>query len=448
MESITFQNISIEGLNFFSIDEVSIRHSVGEHAYAVVSGKMDLNAAKEFKNKMTDYTTVSITTTAQGQNPTLFCGYIQTINDTIYDNYVVLTLHLVSYSMMIDVKKEEHTYQNQSKTYGEIMESVVSGQGTFINCNTDKTTGSFIFQYQETDWEFVRRMASNIGAYLFVDCTRPKPVIYAGVPNKSKSYTDGYAKMEGSSVNNLGKRVTRVVSNQYALLGDQFTANGKSGYISSVQSNIFDGVLKSHYELISREDFKAKPLVNSAFSGRMYMGEVKEVQNNTVRVSFYEIDESFDEGSTTWFPFSTLYSSGDGSGFYCMPEVGDKVRVHFPSANENEAFVASAVNNNPLSNPADKSWKAPGGKELLLTDQGIFVICEKDTIFINLTTENGVEIKSSKPISVMSDANISLKAGGKIDVNAVNEINLQVGESAINMTKGKITLGADEVYVN
>ena len=33
---------------------------------------------------------------------------------------------------------------------------------------------------------------------------------------------------------------------------------------------------------------------------------------------------------TRVFPYATVYSTPDGTGWYCMPEIGDAVRLYFP----------------------------------------------------------------------------------------------------------------------
>ena len=57
-----------------------------------------------------------------------------------------------------------------------------------------------------------------------------------------------------------------------------------------------------------------------------------------------EIDGNQDEGTARWFPYSTVYSSPDGTGWYCMPEVGDAIRLYFPDNEEKNAYAISSVN--------------------------------------------------------------------------------------------------------
>ena len=61
-----------------------------------------------------------------------------------------------------------------------------------------------------------------------------------------------------------------------------------------------------------------------------------------VQVQFDE-DENKEGCGRHWFDFATVYSTPDGAGWYCMPEVGDEVRVVFPDNYEEHAYVASSV---------------------------------------------------------------------------------------------------------
>lgn len=56
-----------------------------------------------------------------------------------------------------------------------------------------------------------------------------------------------------------------------------------------------------------------------------------------------EIDQDSTASGAMWFPYSTVYSSPDGSGWYVMPEAGDQIRLYFPDEREQHAFAASSV---------------------------------------------------------------------------------------------------------
>ena len=160
-----------------------------------------------------------------------------------------------------------------------------------------------------------------------------------------------------------------------------------------------------------------------------------------------ETDPEYDDSSTTWFPYSTAYSSSDGSGWYVMPEVGDFVRILCPSNHEEEAFAASAINTSPPASTRNKSFRAPGGKELLLTDDGISMICNHQNIFIDLSQDNGVSIISSQPVHISSDKCVNIEAAESVHITAGKQILLQSGTSHVKLTEKQITFGGESVIV-
>lgn len=131
-----------------------------------------------------------------------------------------------------------------------------------------------------------------------------------------------------------------------------------------------------------------------------------------------------------------------------MPEKDDYVRIMFPSKNETDGFAASSINSSPPESTRNKSFKAPGGKEILLTDDGIYIMCQHQSIFIDLTQGDGIKIVSSKDIHVSSDANVTLSAEKKLTMLAKENLTLQVGDSKINMEKDQIVLGAKNVLLS
>ena len=52
---------------------------------------------------------------------------------------------------------------------------------------TDKPIGSLIMQCNETDWEFMIRMASQLGVPAFTNIIARTPHIYIGLPPSSQS---------------------------------------------------------------------------------------------------------------------------------------------------------------------------------------------------------------------------------------------------------------------
>lgn len=463
MQNINHLNLKIQGVNYIKLMSLEITHKVNDHGYAELNLEVDPSEAARFVDCANENTTITITTSAEGQHSVLFCGGVISAGLNYMSQYTCLKIKLVSASHKLDIKKVSQTFQNTGSTYEDILNKVCAGRAVMDIAVTDRPIGNMKLQNKETDWQFIMRMASELSASVFTTVHTQKPQILVGVPSlgtvtlpntvESKQGLDleEYSKFAQNS-NGLADSTSfgaeSIQSEKYCYIGEKINVNGGSSVISSVSCNMQKGILKCSYNLLKESGFERAEVNNSSTGGKMFMGTVQAVKGDKVQVFFHEIDGSYDEGGTQWFPYSTSYSSSDGSGFYCMPEVGDQVRVFMPSNNEKDAFVASSVNLNPQSNTRDKSWKAPGGKEILLTDDGIYIICDEEKIFINLTTEKGIEITSEKDIEITSDANITLKAGKKIEMKAENAISMEVGNSNIQMDSQQIVLGADKVFVN
>lgn len=466
MEVISHLNIKISGFPFQKIVALTLRHSPNEHGVAEIEGEIEASLAQNLVQRVDEKTEVSITTTAEGQPEKLFCGCVKNISMKQENSYSLVSLELYTTSRCMDITKKNKTYQNISKTYGMILSEDISEMGDLHMMVSDKAIGNLIMKYNETDWEFSKRMASQLNAPLITDIYSSRPQIYIGIPPASRTITvESSSYSYGSDVGSYTKETgaimqdfagEQVSSDQYAYIGDQIFMNGKMEYIKSVYACLQDGIMHMRYGLMTGTSTSAGgsmagiavPAVNSQASGKMMKGIVKAVQGDKVQVHLTDIDSSYDSGGNWWFPFSTAYSSSDGSGWYCMPEVGDEVRVFFPSGNEKDAFAASSVCVNPPTNPRHKSWKAPGGKEILLTDEGMYIIGKSGKIYINLTDEKGVEIHSDKNITISSDAKISISAADELHIVAANEIVIGTEEAYLSLTQNTATLAASEVLIN
>lgn len=461
METISYENLKVEGFPYKKLLAVQISHRPNEHGTAVIEGEVDADQAQELMQRTDETLRISLVTTAEGQPDRLFCGCVKDIALRQENAYSIVTLSLYTTSRLLDVARKKKTYQQVSRTYGQIITDSISDKGDLHMMVTDKAIGQLMMKYNETDWEFSMRMVSQLDAPLVADIAAPRPQLYAGLPpsrrnvgieSSSFSYggnVDRLAKLSGSMAQDFAGE--QVQSYQYAFIGDTVSMNGKPARIKGVSAVLTDGILSMSYELMQANGSMtgiAAPKTTSKASGKMMKGTVMDVRRDKVQVHITDIDKEYDGGGDWWFPFSTAYSSSDGSGWYCMPEKDDEVRVFFPSGQEGEAFAASSVFSQPPQNPRHKCWKAPGGKEILLTDEGMYIIAKSGKIYINLTDEKGVEIYSDKEISIMSDTRVSISAASEVDIVASNEIIIGTEEAYIDLNKSSAVLAASEVLIN
>ena len=289
-----------------------------------------------------------------------------------------------------------------------------------------------------------------------------KPFIYIGPPPASKSrtitaveYDTGKEVSEfsrfsavaggGAMSSDFGGDV--VTSFDYAYIGDSISLNGSTLYVRGVQDYLQDGTLVCKYTIGRKSSFAAAPIANTQAAGKIMTGIVQNVEMDKVQVFFNSIDSSYDGSGDWWFPYSTSYSSQDGSGWYSMPAAGDEVRVFFPSGNEGEAFAACSIQINPGERVTDKIWSGPNGKKILLTEDGLMIIGKEAKLFINLMDLTGIEIISDKNITITSACNVNIQAGDTVNVLAENHILLGTQASYVDIRNEGITMSSENIIL-
>lgn len=456
MEPITYLNIRVEGVPFTKITEIEIQQKIGEHGKATVSGEVEEAAAQDIMNRVDEKLLVKITTTAEGQPGTLFCGVVSGAGIQNMNGYAILSLSLQSTSVLLDVEQKNKSYQNTAKTYEEIMTEAVAGKAVIQMNVTDRAIGSMIVQTNETDWAFCKRMASRLGAALVTSVNSEVPVITVGIPVTGNSYDlNSVESRVASNGNSAGNAMvadmlgSSVQTTQYMFLGDSAAYGGSSQSVSSTMASLASGMLVSTVGVSTEQGFAQPEIVNTQIAGKMYTGKVQAVQKDQVQVHLVDIDREYDAGGSVWLPYSTAYSSSDGSGFYCMPSVGDTVRVFFPGTSEGEAFAASSVSVNAAPNVTDKLWRGANGKQILLTEEGIYITtnASDSKIFINLTDEEGITITSDKNITICAKKNLTMMSNDTISITAENDILISSAESYIDIKPDSIELGAENVVI-
>lgn len=176
-------------------------------------------------------------------------------------------------------------------------------------------------------------------------------------------------------------------------------------------------------------------IYNDKLTGVSLDATVTGVKGTNVTVSINK-DENKASSGSRWFPYATVYSSPDGSGWYCMPEKGDSVRLYFPSDRESEAYVLStahlsAGSSGRRSNPNNKSLMNKQGKEILF---------KPDSILITNNNGMSLELSDEAGISIVSDKKIVLESNEAIEITSVNENIDLVSSAKISLKQGNTSM--------
>ena len=189
--------------------------------------------------------------------------------------------------------------------------------------------------------------------------------------------------------------------------------------------------------------------VQPEMAGASLDGIVQKVKEDQVQVAILK-DENKQQAINIWYPYATVYSTSDGTGWYCMPEPGDMVRLTVPGSEEKEAFVTSSVHMETDSadrkDPNIKSFKSKYQKEVRFTPESI-VITNNQGTKIELTDAEGIHIISAHSVMLEAAEDMTISSDtGSLIVAGTSSVSLKQGENAINLDKG-ITFTGGELKI-
>ena len=448
------EQIHISHFNFLTIETLEIDRAVGEHASARLRGTVRDEDAEEYRYLLSAPIWVKIE--AEDEDSTrqiLLVGMIAGFSLEEMQHEYVLELELKSGTYLMDGREHFRSFQNQSLTYLDVMKMINApyGESGVIAEDSVEAPVDFLLQYKETDWEFIKRIASRFGLAVTPEIKREGPFYYVGsqyyeehtLPASAKCRISRYvgAFMQHGANGEGAPREQDYVEYQISTrqiynLWDLVRMENLAGHIYRIHSAYCKGELIHTYFLRQRQAFKALPIFNECQQGCSFQAEVKAVKQDKVQV-FLKGDENADQTITRWFPYSTGYSSPDGAGWYCMPESGDRVRLQIPDQAEEHSYVISAVHletGHDRRIPDHKSFKTKYGKELLFTPDSL-----------ELTNHQGMSVRiiDGQGIQLVSDKDISIIAGGNMMISSEDASLTIAGTSSVDIRQGSAGLHMD-----
>lgn len=168
----------------------------------------------------------------------VFCGVITDYEVDINEQVNKLKIKALTGSYQLDLEKKSRSFQDVTMTYKDVVKEVLNGSGGNILCSIggDRQIGKPLIQYHETDWEFIKRLASHFNSKIIADTKSTKPNVWFGINEYGENvqisdahYTVGvsenYYKSDGISHNarHGGFIYYEVKSNDNFFIGDKTT---------------------------------------------------------------------------------------------------------------------------------------------------------------------------------------------------------------------------------
>ena len=375
-------------LENFVIQEFVLDENINEHQKLEIQLEMDDEQRKNLERiieKEDVGIEIELANTDKDVKRKVFSGIVDYFEILDYGSYGCrILMRAFSKSVLFDRKNEKkyRVFQDKNLMFSDIIDEINKDYaekklGIKYSDTAKKQIGSLIVQFDETDWEFLIRLASQLKTGMFVI---EQGIILFGIvemgeikkENKYfsdyslvRDYKNLYYKVQSNKVINLGDTVS-ISENAVENEGNDKDSSGNRGNFSVLKTRIFlkDFILKSEFLATDMSSYHIFRKYNEKIKGCRIEANVERVFEDSgiakMEVRFAEglkkivqersneesNDKAYDDYGIKRFPLSyqTFYSQTN-TGFFCTPEVNDTVEVYFPNEDERFAKVSWAINN-------------------------------------------------------------------------------------------------------
>ena len=450
-------NLKTGPIQFIEVRELMVNRQINEHGTAVVSGYIADEDEDTYLKQLTGDVWEKIEEVGEkGDVQTLFWGVVTGFSVERVNDQKKMTLELTTGTYFMDLKSHFRTFQDGTVTYEAIFGQITGSyenSGIIKNRPLTDKTGKLVLQHRETDWEFLKRIAAGFHSFL-VPSTRINGVKYFYDLPKGESYElPKFAKyavkknlMDYQKKRSQGLTQMResscleyvIQSREDYQIGDQISIDGMQLFVWKIESRYERGEMLHTCHLKSRSGMDFLEYREKDRAGCSFPAEVLKIKEDKVMVKVSK-DENQDQKINLWYPYSTVYSTPDGTGWYCMPEVGDAVRLHIPGQKEEEAYVISSIHLDTQSsdrkNPDHKIIKNKYQKEIRFTP---------DSIVITNNQGTKIELSDAKGVHIVSQNDIVLKAKDDLTISSETGSLIAAGTDSVNIKQKTTSINIDQ----
>ena len=283
----------------------------------------------------------------------LFSGYPEKVEIKEERGYRIADIQAVSGTILLDQKKSNRVFQKKVQTYMGIASTVTADteHSACILPGSDMRTGGTLIQYQETDWRFLKRMASQLGLPLVPDTSYYYPRFYLGLPEGEKRelgeiiscdlcFDGRYYAVSGKCLVDREDFICYDVVTRTSLsLGDRVTYEGRELHVSQKKTELAGGEVIFTYRLAGNSYTWVPWEDNPDYMGMSFVGSIVGTQGEQVEVAF-DIDKSAAGGNRYGFAPAT------GNLMYCMPQKGTKTALYIGNGDEAQGIATGCIRTN------------------------------------------------------------------------------------------------------
>ena len=432
MGAITYDKIKIEGdIELLHLHKMSVTMQGNQHAYAYIEGEISERCTEERYETKNSFIYINCFDEKSNSFKSLFVGLVNRITYKNINESSWAEIHLVSATKLLDQERKSCSFQNVALTYQDIAKQVVqqTGSADCICTTGESAIAKPLIQYQETDWEFLSRIASHSNTAIYPDVKTKSPRLWVGFPNEVINIeVDGIDYEVGICEEYLDSELPSEVFIYYEIeldadydIGTGVVFQGRKWWIEQKVIELKQGILVFRYRLRLPYAIQTAKKYQSLFAGMSILGTVMAVDGETLKLHL-DIDKQQKAGEA----YSYEWTPDTGSAMYCMPKVGTTVSLYFASSDEQAARAVSCVRENggscpQMSDPNKRGLTTEYGKSLVLNPEDMGLKSEANEV--DIIDGQGISIITMKKVSVTSKQKIKL-IGKKVTLVTPKEIQM------------------------
>lgn len=383
-------------------------------------------------------------------NNLIFGGLIESVKFQIANRFMKVSIYCTSSTVLMDRDKKRRCFQNPKMTYSEVFNEIIGGYKNAVyhwESGQDRRIGFPLLQYDETDWEFAKRLSThfhtvvypgndNADASFYIGCKKGKMM---GQMNQEQSnilkygISDNYYS-EGGFEENRSRESSvyiEIVHNEVWNIGDMIEYQGIKYAIYRKQVIFNKGELVYKYLLGTNYFIHRKKIMNDSLTGVGLKGEVQKTEKENVYLKLAIEDKHAALYPWPWVPET-------GNMCYCMPETGTDVVLYFASGDERAGMVLHTLRKNQKSNNfsdvQNREIHTLHDKKIGLYQEKMIFEGKDKVALITLEDTNGIQLKSKNNINMNAAEGVYIK-GKKGTVTAPLEIVCRTSQSNIEINR-------------
>ncbi|MCE0450519.1 deaminase domain-containing protein [Brevibacillus sp. AF8] len=439
------------------LDQLEFVHQTGTHATLTITGIVPEDKEDEIINRAGTHDPIELYKVEGGEKQPIFMGRLDHVEIKVVRDIHYVTIKAVSHTYALDMSVKTRSFQQVNRFYRDVVDEIMSiyhGGDVIDQAFDDRQQGKFIMQYEETDWTFLKRIASHVGAVLVPDLSAHKVRLWIGMPEGRQRI-----KLEDESPYEVNRAIapymkkaangsSSVSEYQYTTyafdyddllqIGDEVQREGQTFVITKVTGKLEQGLLRWSYICAVPEAVKQTKLYNKAIIGAAIDGKVIQIGRNQVKLHL-NMDKKQEPSKAQWFP----YAAEGNQILYLMPELGSKVKLYFPSAEEDDGMVMNSVRHAPkgaaaekqerqMQDPGVKTFGNPQGKEFTLGDKELTMTAQEGMLYISMNKDVGVSLKSTSNVNISASGALTL-TGAAVSLSGTKSLNVKTASDTIEL---------------